>query len=443
MVQENAQVSLIGTDQNGEDSVLIRNLNEGVFDVSGIEAAAFPYLRLEGNLVDSITRTAPQLVDWHVLYTPAPDAVIDPLVNFSFQKDTVYEGEDVSIHLGARNISATDMDSVMVHFTLERQDRSRLLLDSFRIAPLLVGGASVEFDYSFNTLRKNLEGDVLLIVEINPNQEQPEQYSFNNLYIQPFHVLIDKVNPIMDVTFDGKHIIDGDIVSPEPEIVIEINDENTFVPITDPEAFELSFKLGTGLGVNFEPVYADNSEGVVWEPAELPDNKARLYFYPAQNPLFAPDGRLEDGEYTLRVQGRDQKGNAAGEGENFYDIRFRVDNESSITHVLNYPNPFSTSTRFVYTLTGAELPELFQIHVYTISGKMVKVIDLLELGDVHFGRNITEYAWDGTDEYGDYLANGVYLYRTVIKMPSQDLKLRGEATEQFFNKGWGKMYLMR
>ncbi|MEM7370533.1 MAG: C25 family cysteine peptidase [Bacteroidota bacterium] len=444
VVQENAQVSVVGIGQNGmSDTVLISQLNEGSFDVSGIDAAAYPYLRLEADLVDSITRTAPQLADWHLLFTPAPDAVVDPLVNFSFQKDTVYEGENIFIHLGARNISATDMDSVLVYFTLERADRSRLLLDSLRIAPLLVGGESIEFEYEFNTLNKNLEGDVQLIVEINPNNEQAEQYAFNNLYIQPFHVLIDRLNPIMDVTFDGKHIIDGDIVSPEPEIVIEINDENTFVPVTDPDAFELSFKKGTNIGVPFEPIYANSGQGVTWEPAELPDNKAKLYFYPAENQAFTETGKLEDGEYTLRVQGRDQHGNAAGRGENYYEIRFRVDNQSSITHVLNYPNPFSTSTKFVYTLTGAELPEVFQIHIYTISGKMIKLIDLVELGDVHVGRNITEYAWDGTDEYGDYVANGVYLYRTVIKMPSEDLELRGEETEQFFNKGWGKMYLMR
>ncbi|TAE56542.1 MAG: T9SS C-terminal target domain-containing protein, partial [Bacteroidetes bacterium] len=130
---------------------------------------------------------------------------------------------------------------------------------------------------------------------------------------------------------------------------------------------------------------------------------------------------------------------------NFYEIRFEVENTSSITHVFNYPNPFSSSTRFVYTLTGAEVPELFQIHIYTISGKLVKVVDLGELGDVHIGRNLTDYAWDGTDEYGDRLANGVYLYRIVTRMQSNvaEMELRDEGTSQYFNNGWGKMYILR
>ena len=75
--------------------------------------------------------------------------------------------------------------------------------------------------------------------------------------------------------------------------------------------------------------------------------------------------------------------------------------------------------------------------------ELVKVVDLLEMGDVTVGRNITRYAWDGTDEYGDKLGNGVYLYRVVTEMPGEALKVRTEGTDQYFNNGWGKMYLMR
>ncbi|MEM6804758.1 MAG: hypothetical protein AAF696_25395 [Bacteroidota bacterium] len=41
------------------------------------------------------------------------------------------------------------------------------------------------------------------------------------------------------------------------------------------------------------------------------------------------------------------------------------------------------------------------------------------------------------------MANGVYLYKTIIRMPEQELKLRDEGIEQFFNNGYGKMYIMR
>ncbi len=434
--QEDVRVNLLGIRNNGSDSLLKMNLEKGNTDISGIDAEEFPFLQLRANKSDTIYHTAPQLDNWHLYYEPATDAVLDLVTRYEFQSDTVFEGQDVFIHMAARNIGSRDMDSVRVALAVEREDRSRLILDTLTIAPLLVNGGPVEFEYRFNTIGKELKGDVLYIVEVNPRLEQPEINFFNNIFVKPFHVVNDNKNPLLDVTFDGKQIMDGDIVSPRPEIIIEVNDENEFVAIDDTGAFELYFKRGVTAGTSFERVFIEGEPRIDWRPAQLPDNRARLYFYPGLTEA------LKDGEYTLRVQGKDKNGNAAG-GGSFYEIRFEVDNSSTITQVLNYPNPFSTSTRFVYTLTGAQLPEVFQIHIYTISGRMVKMIDLMELGEVYFGNNITNYSWDGTDEYGDPLANGVYLYRTVIRMPGEEIEVRDEKTSQYFNNGWGKMVIMR
>ena len=437
--EELMTVSVYGVRADDTDSLLIPDLTAGLQDLSAISSDEFPYMELRASLLDTLLRTAPQLDNWHVLFDPAPDAIVDPTVNFTFRSDTLFEGQDAFIHMAARNISGIDMDSVKVKLTLEREDRSRLILDSMMIAPLLSDGQPIEFEYEFSTFGKNLDGNIDLLVEINPNGEQPEKYYFNNLYVQPFLLVVDRQNPLMDVTFDGKHILEGDIVSPDPEILIEVNDENPYITLSDSSTFELYFMEGT-TSPGIPRIFIDDQFGrVQFVPAQLPENKAQLFFYPGRG----PDGPLADGEYTLRVQGRDKKGNPAGLGDNFYEIHFNVESESRITHLLNYPNPFSTATRFVYTLTGMELPEVFQIHIYTISGKLVKVVDLVELGEVNFGRNITTYAWDGRDEYGDLLANGVYIYKTVIKMPNEPIELREEGIEKYFNNGWGKMYIMR
>jgi flagellar hook assembly protein FlgD len=180
---------------------------------------------------------------------------------------------------------------------------------------------------------------------------------------------------------------------------------------------------------------------IEWEPASLPQNKAKITFKPGlQTPL---EDSGED-SYTLMIQSRDARGNQSGQ-KTEYQVTFRVVNAHTISNILNYPNPFSTSTRFAYILTGNELPTFFQIHIFTITGKLVKVIDLAELGDIHFGKNVTEYAWDGTDEYGDKLGNGVYLYRVVMKMDKNQLEESKEddKTDKYFKTGWGKMYLMR
>ncbi len=111
--------------------------------------------------------------------------------------------------------------------------------------------------------------------------------------------------------------------------------------------------------------------------------------------------------------------------------------------MMNYPNPFSTSTRFVFTLTGSETPDDIIIQIMTVSGKVVREITESELGPLSIGRNITDFAWDGTDEFGDPLANGVYLYRVKAKINGEDIKHRNSGADTYFKKDFGKMYILR
>jgi flagellar hook assembly protein FlgD len=87
-----------------------------------------------------------------------------------------------------------------------------------------------------------------------------------------------------------------------------------------------------------------------------------------------------------------------------------------------------------------------RIQIMTITGKVVREITKAELGPLRIGRNITEFKWDGTDQFGNKLANGIYLYRVITNHHGKSLdryKAENDETDQYFNKGYGKMYLMR
>ena len=155
-----------------------------------------------------------------------------------------------------------------------------------------------------------------------------------------------------------------------------------------------------------------------------------------RRPVFA-----QDGKYMLSVRASDKSHNNSGDRDN--SISFEVLNKSTITSVLNYPNPFTTSTRFVFTLTGHEVPTAMQVQIMTISGRVVREVSLAELGPLHIGRNITDFAWDGTDQFGDRLARGVYLYRVRAQLHGEDIEMRESGGDQWFKKGYGKMYLLR
>ena len=137
----------------------------------------------------------------------------------------------------------------------------------------------------------------------------------------------------------------------------------------------------------------------------------------------------------------DKSGNLSGDLE--YRVKFEVLLSSSITHMMNYPNPFSTSTRFVFTLTGSKVPDEIKIQIMTVTGRIVREITEDELGPMRIGRNISQYAWDGRDEFGDQLANWVYLYRVQAQIEGEEIEHRTSGADQHFKKSWGKMYLMR
>ncbi len=88
---------------------------------------------------------------------------------------------------------------------------------------------------------------------------------------------------------------------------------------------------------------------------------------------------------------------------------FRVENRFALRDALAFPNPFDDDlgTRFVFTLTG-ETPSDVLVRVYTVSGRRVYETRREGLPPGHH-----EIPWDGLDEEGQKLANGIYFYKLV------------------------------
>lgn len=428
-VNEKMTVNAYAIRSDNTDTLIYSGLTPGNYTLAALDADAFPFMRLEAEMTDSVYLTAPQLDNWYVLFDAAPDAAIDPVDNFVFLNDTVLEGATISVEYSVRNLTDLDMDSLLVKYYVRSANNQVVSLGNVRYDSLR-GSARNRLTFNFNTFDWGLEGANMLVIEINPDNDQREMYHFNNLYDHAFYVIPDKVNPLLDVTFNGKHIMDGDYTSSQPEILIQLNDENPFLALND-TAMEVYFGPGTN-DFNLVRIPIQNNPLMERIPASLPANKGQLYFRP---------GALDSGDYTLKIQGFDRNENSAGPVE--YSITFKVETRAAVTQLLNYPNPFSSQTRFAYLLTGSELPEKFEVHIYTISGRLVKVIDLAEMGEVRFGYNITDYAWDGRDEYGDLLANGVYIYRVMAKLNGTEMETRDEGINEFFKNGFGKMYIMR
>ncbi len=426
-------LKLVGIKTNGQIDTLQTFMQDST-DVLALynyaNAQTHPYLKLVAFMKDKINATSPQLKKWQIIYDEAPECAINPLKGFESINDTLQEGDEVTFKFPIENIGVENFDdSLVVTYWIEDNNRNQSPLpQKMKSKPFVPNQVFID-TVKINSFQ--LAGNNALWIYINPatnSKYQKEQTQFNNIGRYSFKVNKDVTNPLLDVTFDGVRILNGDIVSAKPNILVTLKDENRFLALNDTGSFSVFIQAPNQS--NQQRIYF--GQGLQFTPANLPKNSCSINY----NPNFVVDGK-----YMLIVQAKDRSKNNSGTQD--YKIQFEINNKPTVTNVLNYPNPFSTSTKFVFTLTGSEVPEVFTIQIMTITGKIVREIQRSELGNVHIGRNITDYAWDGKDEYGDRLANGVYLYKIVTKLNGSDIEKAGNSADKFFVKDFGKMVLMR
>jgi len=429
--KDNPTVDIMGITNSGAGTLLFTvNKNIQDVDISSINASQYPFVQLKMRNIDSVTLTPYQLGYWRVNYEPAPEGALTPGL-FLTKKDTLEVGEKLSFGIAFKNISPFAFDSMQIKaVVIDKNNVSHPILLP-RQKPL-ISGDTILFKYDIDT--KNFVGPNTLNVDFNPDNDQPEQYHFNNFLFLNFFVKGDYYNPLLDVTFDGIHILNRDIVSARPHILIKLKDDSKYLALNDTSLIKVQIEYPDGSLHSYE---FDN-DTLRFTPANLTsgENTATIDFTPA-----LPG---DDTEYQLIVSGKDASGNTAGELQ--YRVSFRIISKPMISNLLNYPNPFTTSTAFVFTITGTQPPQNIRIQILTITGKIVREITSDELGPLHVGRNITEFKWDGTDMYGQRLANGVYLYRVLTNLNGKSLdkyKAENDNTDKYFTKGYGKMYLMR
>jgi hypothetical protein len=114
------------------------------------------------------------------------------------------------------------------------------------------------------------------------------------------------------------------------------------------------------------------------------------------SPLF------EQGRHTIEVEVGDVNGNITST-----TVEFLVSTEFDLKVYGNFPNPFAKETRIAYTTT-IDLDEL-SVKIYTTSGRLIRTRMLnIDSNDDILSIGYHEIIWDGTDDDGNQVANGIY-----------------------------------
>lgn len=173
--------------------------------------------------------------------------------------------------------------------------------------------------------------------------------------------------------------------------------------------------VGTGIGHDLKAILDANTN----DPIILNDfYEADLDTYQSGSIRYQLN-RLSEGVHSISVKVWDVHNNSS---ESFTEFVVAGSAEMALDHVLNYPNPFTTRTQFMFEHNQACEALDVQVQVFTVSGKMVKTINRTIRTD---GFRAEPIEWDGLDDFGDVIAKGVYVYRLKVSAPD------GMTAEQF------------
>jgi hypothetical protein len=384
-------ISLMGTETLIQENIL------GNLDLDFIDAQLYPYLKLELKMQDPVNLSAIQLRKWMVLYESVAEGIL--MYKGSATPQAIQEGQVFTGQFAFVNISEKSFPSQLTVREDVLTKKSGINSSStFLIAPPKPGD-TIKFSISINSKAKVGLNDISVFV--NP-KVLPEQYFDNNIISLPdyLEVKADNIAPVLNVTVDGRNLRNNDFVSKNPQIRIELKDENPFLFKTDTLGMSLFLKTDcNATNCPFKPIYF-NRPDISWSTASAAQD-FKINFNPKN---------LPEGLYTLRVEGIDASGNKSGTKP--YEIDFQVNDSTLLTLRSVYPNPSASSFFFSFVLSGNTLPNDFSLQIIAMDGKIIHDFTYSDVQNFIIGTN--ELQWNGTYSSGNPLPNGIYLYKLRV-----------------------------
>lgn len=217
---------------------------------------------------------------------------------------------------------------------------------------------------------------------------------FNKLMVggSASEITKDTEGPKIELYLNDKNFISGGLTNERPVLYADLTDSSGINT------------LGSSIGHDISVVLDENTS----RPVVLNDYyEAALNSYQSGRVRY-PYSDLSEGQHRLTFKVWDIQNNSS---QVYTDFIVAKSSELALKHVLNYPNPFTTRTKFYFEHNQACNPLKVNIQVYTISGKLVKTIQQTVLCEGYRPEGVE---WDGKDDFGDKLGRGVYIYKVSI-----------------------------
>lgn len=199
---------------------------------------------------------------------------------------------------------------------------------------------------------------------------------------------VDSVGPRISMFMNNRNFRTGDVINENSKFIADLFDESGINT------------TGT-LGHKLEAVL-DGNENNKYDLTNF-YNSDTTYKSGSIEYDFA---NLTIGRHSLKLKAWDTHNNSSEA-----TIEFDVSSSGTlqVTNLYNYPNPFSSNTAFTFQHNyPADIN--VKIKVYTVAGRLIKEIEKPNISD-----KFVVIDWDGKDQDGETLGNGVYIYRIVVE----------------------------
>ena len=213
---------------------------------------------------------------------------------------------------------------------------------------------------------------------------------------------VDNTGPTIQLFMNDESFVSGGITNENPTLLAKLFDENG---------------INTASGVGHDIVAT--IDGDETNPFILNDYYVADEDTYQSGALSYPFRNLSPGLHTLTLKAWDVYNNASTKEIQF--VVFDQNQSLELKNVLNYPNPFINYTEFWFNHNSSGTLNV-NIQIFTVSGKLIKTINTQTNtgnGTSSLSRDIT---WDGTDDFGNKIGKGVYVYKLNVSSPLTGLK---------------------
>ncbi len=212
----------------------------------------------------------------------------------------------------------------------------------------------------------------------------------------PDTTFLDTTGPKIELYSGGRPVKGGDFIAAEADFVVRISDQSGINIVPGVSLYgEVKFSVYQN---NILKSAKDISQSFVYDLSSDTLSTGTAGF----NYNFGSSGN-----YKIKIEAYDtrlQKG--------LWENEVKVETDMSLSSIYNFPNPFSRDTYFTFMLSR---PADVEIRVFTVAGNLIR-----EITSSGLAAGYNQVYWDGRDDRGSSLANGVYLYKITAKSDGQD-----------------------